>query len=75
MAKPTGDKLWRLEVRDPLNGTDWQTLWEFGADEKDAYEQLRNDLNRINRPILLRIVHLTGTHKAYDPESKIRKDG
>ena len=72
MDKPKTEKLWRLEVGNPLKSGDWRILWEFGEDEKEAYENLRNELNRINRPILLRIVHLTGTHKVYDPYRKKR---
>lgn len=49
-------KRWRLEVSNPLRSTDWRTLWQFGEDERVKYEELRDELNRINRPVLLRIV-------------------
>ena len=70
MEKRAGEKLWRLEVSNPLRSGDWRVLWEFGEDERQAYENVRDELNRINRPVLLRIVHLTGTHKVYEPQRK-----
>jgi hypothetical protein len=56
MEEPTSEKPWRLEVNDPQRITDWQPLWAFDEDQFTAYQQLRDELNRINAPVLLRIV-------------------
>lgn len=48
--------LWRFEVNDPQRSTDWRPLWEFPDDQLVASQELRDDLNRINAPIRLRIV-------------------
>jgi hypothetical protein len=69
VGNPKTEKLWRLEVSNPLKDTGWRTLWKFGEDEKETYESLRDDLNRVNRPVLLRIVGMTGTHRAYKARS------
>ena len=57
MRKAEEKKPWRLEVSNPLTSTDWRTLWQFGEEERVKYEELRDELNRINRPVLLRIVN------------------
>jgi hypothetical protein len=56
MEKPTSEKLWRLEVNNPQTTTDWRTLWAFDEDEFTGYEELKDELNRINAPVQLRIV-------------------
>jgi hypothetical protein len=56
MEKPTNEKLWRLEVNNPLTTTDWRPLWAFDEDQLTAYQELRDELNRINAPVQLRIV-------------------
>lgn len=50
--------LWRFEVNDPQRFTEWRPLWEFPDEELIASQQLKEDLNRINAPVLLRIVPL-----------------
>ena len=57
--KPPSEHVWRLEIRNPLKSEDWRPLWSFRDDEKAAYERLRDNLNRINRPVLLRIASNT----------------
>ena len=52
----TSKKLWRLEANNPSTGTDWRLLWAFDRAEEAAYLQLIDDLDRINRPVRLRIV-------------------
>jgi hypothetical protein len=48
--------LWRFEVSNPLMSAEWQPLWEIDDDQLVASEELRDELNRINAPIQLRIV-------------------
>ena len=47
---------WRFEVNNPLTSTEWQPLWAVDEDQLAASQELRDDLNRINAPIQLRIV-------------------
>lgn len=53
-------EMWRLEANNPLTGTDWRFLWAFDRAEEATYLQLIDDLDRINRPVRLRIVRDTG---------------
>jgi hypothetical protein len=56
MENHADEKLWRLEVNSPLAPTIWQRLWGFNEDQLTAFQELRDDLNRINDPVQLRIV-------------------
>ena len=56
MKSAKNKKAWRLEVSNPVTSTDWSPLWQFADDEKAKYEELKEELNRINRPVLIRIV-------------------
>lgn len=56
MEESTSEKLWRLEVNDPQRTTDWRLLWAFDEDQFTAYQELRDELNRVNAPVQLRIV-------------------
>jgi len=47
---------WRFEVNNPLMSTEWRVLWEVDEDQLGASLELRDDLNRINAPVQLRIV-------------------
>jgi hypothetical protein len=47
---------WRFEVNNPLTSTEWQPLWEVDQDQLAASYELRDELNRINAPIQLRLV-------------------
>jgi hypothetical protein len=47
---------WRFEVNNPLTSSDWWPLWEVGEDQLAASRELRDELNRINAPVQLRIV-------------------
>jgi len=60
MMQNTSNQLWRLEANNPTTGTDWRFLWAFDRAEEAAYLQLIADLDRINRPVQLRIVRDTG---------------
>ena len=46
---------WRFEVNNPLTSTEWRPLWEIDEDQLAASLELRDELNRINAPIQLRI--------------------
>ena len=48
--------LWRFEVNNPLNSTEWQPLWDFDEDQLVPSQELRDELNKINAPVQLRIV-------------------
>jgi len=48
--------LWRFEVNNPLTSTDWRPLWGVDEDQLVASQELRDELNRINAPVQLRIV-------------------
>jgi hypothetical protein len=61
MKQTTSKELWRLEANNPATGTDWRLLWAFDRAEEAAYLELINDLDRINRPVQLRIVRGTGS--------------
>ena len=49
-------KLWRLEAFDPRKSNEWLPLREIEEDQLEAAEELKDELNRINAPVLLRIV-------------------
>ena len=48
--------LWRFEVNNPRTSTEWRPLWEVDEDQLAPSQELRDELNRINAPIQLRIV-------------------
>ncbi|MFY9609015.1 MAG: hypothetical protein WAU45_10445 [Blastocatellia bacterium] len=52
----TSKKRWRLEVKNPFTTYDWRPLWEFEEEQRAAYIELIDDLNRINAPVQLRVV-------------------
>jgi hypothetical protein len=56
MKKPTSEKVWRLEVNNPQTTTDWRPLWAFDEGQLTALQELRDELNKINAPVQLRIV-------------------
>jgi hypothetical protein len=47
---------WRFEVNNPLMSAEWRPLWEVDEDQLVASQELRDELNRINAPVQLRIV-------------------
>jgi hypothetical protein len=47
---------WRFEVNNPLTSTEWRPLFEVDEDQLSASQELKDELNRINAPIQLRIV-------------------
>jgi hypothetical protein len=59
MEEFVSNKGWRLEVNNPQRETDWQPLWTFDEDQLETYQVLRDELNRINAPVQLRIVRNT----------------
>ena len=48
--------LWRFEVNNPLMSTEWRPLWLVDEDQLVPSQELRDELNRINAPVRLRIV-------------------
>ena len=56
MAHP--QMLRRFEVNDPQRFIEWRPLWEFPDEDLLASEELRDELNRMNAPVRLRIVDL-----------------
>ena len=48
--------LWRFEVKNPLTSDEWRPLWAIAEDALLASRELRDELNRINAPVQLRIV-------------------
>ena len=49
-------KVWRFEAYDPRNSHEWLPLFEIDEDQLVAAHELRDELNRINAPVVLRIV-------------------
>ena len=49
-------KVWRLEAYDPRKSNDWLPLFEIEDNQLVAAHELRDELNRINAPVVLRIV-------------------
>jgi hypothetical protein len=49
-------KHWRFEVNNPLRSAEWRPLWEIDENQLVASQELRDELNRINTPVQLRIV-------------------
>lgn len=47
---------WRFEVNNPFTSSDWMPLWSVDEDQLAASQELRDELNRINAPVQLRIV-------------------
>jgi len=48
--------IWHFEVNNPLMSTEWRALWEIDDDQLAASQELKDELNKINAPIQLRIV-------------------
>ena len=48
--------LWRFEVNNPLVSPDWDPLWEVDEEQLVQSQELRDELNRLNAPVQLRIV-------------------
>jgi hypothetical protein len=59
MEEKTVENLWRLEVSNPQESTDWKPLWSFGTDQFSMFQELAESLNQINAPVQLRIARLT----------------
>lgn len=47
---------WRFEVNDPLSSSEWKPLWVIDEEQLTASHELRDELNRLNAPVKLRIV-------------------
>ena len=53
-------KTWRFEVYNPFTLNGWTPLWEIEECLLEAAVEMRNELNKINAPGLLRIVRNFG---------------
>jgi hypothetical protein len=52
-----GEKLWRMEVSNPLDPTgEWRTVFKFNDDELLKFQELGIELDRTNNPVRHRIV-------------------
>ena len=47
---------WRLEVYNPQKSHEWRPLIEIAEGQVEAAVELRNEMNKTNFPVLLRIV-------------------
>jgi len=47
---------WRFEVNNPQMSTEWLPLFEVDEDQLAASQELKDELNRINAPIQVRLV-------------------
>ena len=56
MNQPKG---WRLEAYDPRKSNEWLPLFEIDDDHPVAAHELRDELNRINAPVVLRVVPMS----------------
>lgn len=50
-------KRWRFEARNPNGSNEWKPLFEVSEEELPASLQLRDELNKVNSPVVLRIVN------------------
>jgi hypothetical protein len=50
---------WRFEVNNPHVSTEWRRLWVIADDQLTPSRELRDELNRLNAPVQLRIVRKT----------------
>lgn len=48
-----------MEAYNPRQSSNWITLWGIEEDQLDAAVELRNEVNRINAAVLLRVVRDT----------------
>lgn len=48
--------VWRFEVNNPLMSAEWLPLWMIDEEQLVPSQELKDELNRINAPIQLRIV-------------------
>ena len=49
-------KRWRFEANNPKASKEWEPLFEVSEEELPASLQLRDELNKVNSPVVLRIV-------------------
>jgi len=50
------NKRWRFEANNPNASKEWKPLFEVSEEELPASLQLRDELNKVNSPVVLRIV-------------------
>jgi hypothetical protein len=49
-------KRWRFEANNPKASKEWKPLFDVSEEELAASLQLRDELNKVNSPVVLRIV-------------------
>lgn len=55
-------KEWRFEVCNPRKSPEWQPLFGIDDEELKASLELRDELNKINSPIMVRVVRNFDAH-------------
>ena len=61
MKERTDQKAWRMEISNPLEPiSKWRTVFEFNDYELQQYQELGEELDKVNKPIQHRIVGNTG---------------
>jgi len=50
------NRRWRFEANNPNASKEWKPLFEVSEEELPASLQLRDELNKVNSPVVLRIV-------------------
>jgi len=55
-------KEWRFEVCNPAESPEWLPLFKVGEEELKASLELRDELNKINSPVVLRVVRRVRSH-------------
>ena len=53
---------WRFECCNPTKSAEWIFLFGVDADQLQASLELRDELNKINSPIVLRVVRNVAAH-------------
>lgn len=59
-------KEWRFEYCNPAKSSDWLPLFKVEEEELTASLELRDELNKINSPIMLRVVRNSDAHQLLD---------
>ena len=53
---------WRFEVCNPTKSPEWLFLFGFDREQLEASLELRDELNKINSPVMLRVVRRFDAH-------------
>jgi hypothetical protein len=58
-------KRWRFEANNPKASKEWKPLFEVSEEERPASLRLRDELNKVNSPVVLRIIDKE-SHQIFD---------